>query len=257
MHTWLWTIEKAKEISLNHNATESSLSSSTMNNNNLNTPHILLSQFAEESIHKQIDDSSQPLVSLSSIPPIINTLSNTNISATIIEKYLDLKTSTIASITKLLLEEDIKERNIKINYLNNNNNDDDIESIVSLPPPIPDKTSSSTETNNQDSPPTRRQNVSSSSSSTTATAPWSVPWLISGIASLSSNNDEPIETDGWIFKSNNNNEPDSHVIWPNKIELDAPDVTLENYSEELKSRNCELRKYFSNVSQDEIVYNGK
>ncbi|CAO3607983.1 unnamed protein product [Cunninghamella echinulata] len=259
MQKWLWAIEKAKENELNHANSETST---------LNTPHTLLSPFANEIIHKQLENSSQVLLSLFSSPPTLNTSSNFN-STSLTEKYLNPNTSTIASITKLLLEEDMKERKLIMNEKSNNNNaidnendNEDNESIASIPPPPPDKTSnndSASNHSNQESPLPRRL-ISSSSTTTASTtsssnSPWSVPWLISGITSLSSNADQPIETNGWILKSNNNNEPDTHIIWPNKIELDTADVTLENYSDDLQSKNHELRKYFSNVSQDEIVYN--
>ncbi|KAI8082930.1 uncharacterized protein BX664DRAFT_267811, partial [Halteromyces radiatus] len=60
-------------------------------------------------------------------------------------------------------------------------------------------------------------------------------------------------TDEWILKSSNSQEPDALVIWPNKMELEAPKVTLNNYSDDLIAGQRELRRYFENVPKRETV----
>ncbi|KAG0165898.1 SNF1-interacting protein [Apophysomyces sp. BC1015] len=95
---------------------------------------------------------------------------------------------------------------------------------------------------------------SSTPSATEIAASWGMPWIISGISAFSSGSPENSSggNDSWISRQSAN-EPRTVVVWPTKLEMDAPTVTLSGYSAELAARQRELRKLFANVSTTEVV----
>ncbi|KAG0186221.1 SNF1-interacting protein [Apophysomyces sp. BC1034] len=100
----------------------------------------------------------------------------------------------------------------------------------------------------------RTNSGSSTPSATEIAASWGMPWIISGISAFSSGSPENSSggNDSWISRQSAN-EPRTVVVWPTKLEMDAPTVTLSGYSAELAARQRELRKLFANVSTTEVV----
>ncbi|KAI9019344.1 hypothetical protein CLU79DRAFT_758381 [Phycomyces nitens] len=85
---------------------------------------------------------------------------------------------------------------------------------------------------------------------------WGMPWLMSGINALANNGDTISLSDTISSKSSSPNEANQVVVWPTKLEVEAPKVKLTGYSSDLAQKQKELRKYFANVSPSEVVLQG-
>lgn len=239
MQQWLWAIEGAKELLCGK---ELSLSVDDME-----IPTALLSPRAMESSRKPMND----LAVLSPLIPSLQGLSlNKHCSAT--NDYLMNDFSTTLALTTLM----IRESNDASHIHSTRTDDKDNTCITHI-----QSSSNGDDSVSVDTPQRYQRHDSSGRRQTNAStiSSWSVPWLISGITALSSTSVEVGSTsiDGWIQKQGNSQEPDTYVIWPNKVELDTPRVLLNSYSDELVAGQRELRRHFTRVPNDEIVLDGK
>ncbi|KAI8343352.1 hypothetical protein BC941DRAFT_388418 [Chlamydoabsidia padenii] len=237
MQQWLWTIERAKE----HMVTTG---------DETNIPHALLSPKATMSIRKPTNDPSQVLVSLSALPPAIpspTTLSKSKPNL-VASDYLANDLSITSVLTTLMIRESVQTDTSSETF--DTANDDNLPDIQSTHSASGDESNQGNQykkdqeqgddEQDHDQEPSARRHASTSTSTS-----WSMPWLMSGINAFSSTS---IDSD-----SNSNQEPQTIVVWPNKVESDAPKVTLENYSEDLVAGQRELRRYFACVPTDELV----
>ncbi|KAF1805942.1 hypothetical protein FB192DRAFT_1365244 [Mucor lusitanicus] len=95
--------------------------------------------------------------------------------------------------------------------------------------------------NKQDSSKTQATGSISASS-------WNMPWLTSGINAFSNS-----EEDLHQSMSDDSNSSQELIVWPNKLETDAPKPAIAHYSARLETAQKELRKLFYNVPRDDIV----
>ncbi|KAI8141299.1 hypothetical protein BJV82DRAFT_670923 [Fennellomyces sp. T-0311] len=81
---------------------------------------------------------------------------------------------------------------------------------------------------------------------------WSMPWIMSGFNALASGSNTDVS-----FYGNENSmargDDGGFIIWPTRIEMDAPVVCLKGYTGELASRQRELRRLFAHVPESETV----
>lgn len=259
MQQWLWAIERAKEFySKEHPATTTDESK---------IPHALLSPKATMSIRKPVNDQSQVLVSLSASPPLIPSPATTQSAATSSNKpkpnlltsdYLTNDLSITSVLTSMMIRESMRP-NTSSSEISDKTDiaDDNPSDVQSTHSTSGDETTqrnqqhNDEEEGNQEQEQEQNRESSASSSrrqgSTSTSTSWSMPWLMSGINAFSSTS---IDSDA-------HQEPQTLVVWPNKMESDAPKVTLENYSEDLVTGQRELRRYFACVPTDEVVLDGK
>ncbi|ORZ22496.1 hypothetical protein BCR42DRAFT_345381 [Absidia repens] len=247
MQQWLWAIEKAKDIYEKQHTIDSDSVTDVMD-----IPRALLSPKATASVRKSANNS-QLLVSLSVSPPIIP--SSTGIPtinpSPLASDYLMNDMSTTSALTTLMIIESNQSAIISATNDSDDTNSKALaDSISENRLSLPGANKSSGSNSSQQQPPVRRHH------STSTAASWSVPWLMSGINALSSNGADldSSSLDGGVLKSSNiQDNPGAYVIWPNKVEMDAPKVILDNYSEELATGQRELRRYFANVPKEETV----
>ncbi|GAN05638.1 hypothetical protein MAM1_0097d05110 [Mucor ambiguus] len=81
---------------------------------------------------------------------------------------------------------------------------------------------------------------------------WNMPWLTSGINAFS-NSEEDLYQAVSDSGSNSNNSSSELIVWPNKLETDAPTPAISHYSARLETAQKELRRLFYNVPKDDIV----
>ncbi|ORZ16542.1 hypothetical protein BCR42DRAFT_37851 [Absidia repens] len=240
MQQWLWAIERAKEYSGKED---------TAAMNDLNIPRALLSPKANMTIRKSANDQSQLLVSLSVSPPTITSstekITNTKSIAQATD-YLVNDLSTVSALTSLMVRESTSNPTVNADT-DYSDKDSNTTSDAQVPSSQPATASSSEEKPNDDIPNQQPQEQQQQQQqpverqSSTASSSWSMPWLMSGINVLSSSS---VDTHG---------EPKVIVVWPNKVESDAPKVKLDDYSDDLLAGQRELRRYFACVPEDEIV----
>ncbi|KAK4513061.1 Glutaredoxin [Mucor velutinosus] len=92
---------------------------------------------------------------------------------------------------------------------------------------------------------------SHASTSSISGSSWNMPWLTSGINAFS-NSEEDLHQNV-SDNSNSTSSSNELIVWPNKLETDAPKPALFHYSARLETAQKELRKLFYNVPQDDIV----
>ncbi|KAL9552880.1 hypothetical protein MBANPS3_003554 [Mucor bainieri] len=106
-----------------------------------------------------------------------------------------------------------------------------------------------------DSSKTMASGISNSNSSSIATSSWNMPWLTSGINAFS-NSEEDLHQAMSDYSNNNNNSGSGSselIVWPNKLETDAPKPSLAHYSARLETAQKELRRLFYNVPKEDVV----
>ncbi|CAO3594773.1 unnamed protein product [Absidia cylindrospora] len=245
MQQWIWAIEKAKVIYEKQHPIDNNPATDIMD-----IPRALLSPKATASVRKSANDNSQLLVSISVSPPTIppSTGLPTINTSPLASDYLMNDMSTTSALTTLMITECNQSAIIPATSDRDGTN----YSANGIPEnrlSLSGCNKASVSDSSQQQPPVRRHHSTYSASS------WSVPWLMSGINALSSNGAEldSSSLNGWILKSSNIQDPGAYVIWPNKVEMDAPKVTLDNYSEELATGQRELRRYFASVPKEETV----
>ncbi|CAO0795768.1 unnamed protein product [Mucor circinelloides] len=89
---------------------------------------------------------------------------------------------------------------------------------------------------------------SHASGNSVGSSSWNMPWLTTGINAFAN-----AEEDLHQSASDSSNDPTQLIVWPNKLETDAPKPTISHYSVRLETAQKELRKLFYNVPKDEIV----
>ncbi|KAI9322134.1 hypothetical protein BX666DRAFT_577133 [Dichotomocladium elegans] len=126
---------------------------------------------------------------------------------------------------------------------------------VRLDAPVPPEMARSGSSNAtvSSSPQLENDIIPPQSTSPAPASTWGMPWIKSGFGALANSGNGTDVGSNYVDMHASKNEPNLIFVWPTQFEMNARRVELNGYTDELKSRQRELRSLFLGVQNDEIV----